>query len=108
MNVQTKASDIYQPLELEDDSIDVCLLATVLHSDNVIEKSIDLFKEVKRVLKINGRLAIIECKKEESFFGPPLEYRVAPGEFEEALLTLGFNKVSYTDLGYNYMLVFDI
>jgi len=107
LNVHAKVSDIYQPLEIEDQSIDVCMLATVLHSKNVIEKSADLFQEIKRVLKPEGRLTIIECKKEESSFGPLLEFRLAPKELEEALGKLGFEKVSYTDLGYNYMLVFD-
>ncbi|MBL4561917.1 MAG: methyltransferase domain-containing protein [Labilibaculum sp.] len=107
LNVHAKVSDIYEPLEMEDQSIDVCMLATVLHSKNVIEKSTGLFQEIKRVLKSEGRLVIIECKKEESSFGPLLEFRLAPEELEEALGKLGFEKISYTDLGYNYMLVFD-
>lgn len=107
-NVQVKVSDIYQPLKIEDKSIDVCMLATVLHSKNVIEKSISLFQEIKRILKPEGRLAIIECKKEEAFFGPPLELRVGPEELEKALYEIGFKKESYTDLGYNYMLVLEL
>lgn len=107
-NIQANVADIYMPLELDSESFDVCLLATVLHADNVIEKSIGLFQEIKRVLKPEGRLTIIECKKEESFFGPPLKYRVSPKELVEALSKIGFKKIDYIDLGYNYMLVFDI
>ncbi len=106
-NIQTMVADVFKPLSVEGSSIDVCMLATVLHAHNVIEKSYVLFDEIRRVLKPGGRLAIIECKKEEMLFGPSIEFRVAPEELEKALFFYGFKKVDYMDLGFNYMILFE-
>jgi hypothetical protein len=53
-------------------------------------------------------LAIIECKKEEMAFGPPLNMRISPKELEEGISVYGFQKTNYLDLGYNYMLLFKV
>jgi len=105
-NVHTMVADIFKPIAIPDKSVDVCMLATVLHSENVLEKTRILFSEIKRVLKPGGRLAIIECKKEKMPFGPPVEFRVAPHELESNLYLYDFRMVNYTDLGYNYMIMF--
>lgn len=106
-NIQTLVADIFKPLVIKKNSVDICMLATVLHAKNVIEKASVLFNEVRRVLKPNGRLVIIECKKEEMLFGPPIEFRVSPKELEKSLFLYGFKKVDYMDLGFNYMILFE-
>lgn len=105
-NIHTITADICNPINIADNSIDVCLLATVMHAEKKTEKCKTLFTEIVRVLKPNGRLAIIECKKEEILFGPPLSIRISPEELENVLKKYGFKKMDYVDLGYYYMILF--
>lgn len=107
-NIQTKVSDINKPLPIEDNCIDVCFIATVLHAFKLDKEGKILFKEIHRVLKPDGRLAIIECKKEDGPFGPPMQMRNSPEELEAMIMPYGFEKLNYVDLGYNYMIQFDI
>ncbi len=107
-NIRTRVSNIDSPLAVAESFIDVGFIATVLHLFNLNEDGRILFKEMRRVLKPEGRLAIIECKKEDSPFGPPIHMRNSPQELEAAITRYGFEKVSYVDLGYNYMIQFSI
>lgn len=107
-NIRTKVSDIDSPLAVADNCIDVCFIATVLHLFNLNEDGKTLFNEIRRILKPDGRLAIIECKKEDMPFGPPIYLRNSPEELEAAITPYGFEKFSYVDLGYNYMIQFNV
>jgi len=107
-NIRPMTADITGPLPLEDHGIDVCLMATVLHIINRPNDRKILFEEIRRVLKPKGRLAIIECKKEDQNFGPPKHIRLSPEQVEEAIIKYGFERRSYADLGYNYIIQFGV
>lgn len=105
-NIRTIVSDINDPLLLESNCIDVCFIATVLHILDLDRDGEKLFKEINRVLKLNGQLSVIECKKENTSFGPPVYMRNSPEELENIITRYGFKKLNYIDLGYNYMVQF--
>lgn len=107
-NMNTMVSDICRQIPVKDRTIDICMLATVLHIESIIEQADTLFSEIKRVLKPGGILAVIECKKEKMFFGPPVELRIAPEKLEKILSDYGFKKMDYVDLGFNYMITFEV
>jgi ubiquinone/menaquinone biosynthesis C-methylase UbiE len=107
-NIKAIVSDITRPLPVEGSIIDVCLLATVLHIPDVAKAANILFNEIHRVLKPDGRAAIIEIKKEEMPFGPPLHVRLSPEEAEGLVDKRMFSKISYSDLGYSYMVQFKV
>ena len=67
-----------------------------------------IFNEIRRVLKPNGRLITIDCKKELSHFGPPAHLRLSEKELIDMAAKYGFKNTNYTDLTYNYMLQFDV
>ncbi len=105
-NIKTLVADITGPLPIEDFSIDVCLLATVLHIPDVNRGRNTLFNEIRRVLKPSGQLAILECKKEVIPFGPPLDMRLSQEELETFVPEHAFVKIDSVDLGYNYLIQF--
>ncbi|MGD8388288.1 MAG: class I SAM-dependent methyltransferase [Desulfobacteraceae bacterium] len=105
-NVQAMAVNILDPLPIENGRIHGCLLSTVLHIFDLSEVRQKLFREIRRVLRPDGCLAIIECKKEAQPFGPPRHMRLSPEEIEDSITPVGFIKKELTDLGYNYMLTF--
>lgn len=104
-NIRAMVANIAGPLPVEDSYVDVCFLATVLHAVNKADYA-KIFAEIRRVLKPGGRVAIIECKKEDMPFGPPTHMRLSPEEIEHFLMSFGFEKVNLIDLGYNYMIQF--
>ena len=105
-NIKAEVCDIAGPLPVKDSSVDICFISTVLHSLNLADVEKALFGEIKRVLKPDGRVAIIECKKEVQPFGPPIGMRISPEELEGTITKYGFERISLGDLGYNYLIQF--
>lgn len=105
-NIRAIVSDITEHLLVEDESVDLCFISTVLHSLDHADLETSLFGEIRRVLSPGGRLAVIECKKEEQPFGPPMSMRLSPEEIESSIMRYGFEKVRLVDLGFNYMIIF--
>ena len=107
-NIETILADMTRPLPIDDDRIDVCLLFTVLHILQLSASERSLFHEIRRVLKPAGRVAVIECKKEEQPFGPPMDRRLSPDEIEQSVHKFGFDQPDFTDLGYTYLIQFPV
>jgi len=95
--------DITEETKLERSSIDLIYLSTVVHGFSR-EQMLGFVKEVKRLLKPEGRLAIVEIKKEETTIGPPLGMRFSPEELKTAI---NLTPTSLMDVGqYFYMQIF--
>lgn len=105
-NIRAIVSDIKEHLPVDDESVDLCFISTVLHSLDLADVEKSLFSEIHRVLKPGGRVAIIECKKEAQPFGPPMSMRLSPEEIDGSMARYGFRKMDLFDLGYNYMILF--
>lgn len=106
-NISGHVCDITNPLPLDNASADVVLLFTVLHIKAVRDRSGAMFSEFHRVLRSGGRLAIIECKKEDADFGPPKAMRLSEQEVEALAAPCGFRKISQHDLGHTHLLCFE-
>jgi ubiquinone/menaquinone biosynthesis C-methylase UbiE len=63
--------------------------------------------EARRVLKPGGRLAVIECKREESSIGPPMHLRLSPEGLEHQLSESGFRRTGLVDLGRLFLIHFE-
>lgn len=102
-NIKPIEGDISKKTQIEASSIDLIYLSTVFHGFS--KDQIDGFqKEAKRLLKPNGKLAIVEIKKEKTPFGPPLEIRFSPDELKKAITLM---PISFVEVGeYFYMQVF--
>ncbi|HEY9205453.1 MAG TPA: methyltransferase domain-containing protein [Candidatus Methanoperedens sp.] len=91
-------------IPLPNDSVDVLFMANVFHE---LEHKKSILKEVKRILSSGGRLVIIDWKKMEMDFGPPLEERLTEAEVISACENNGFEILKKAEAGpYNYLLIF--
>jgi len=105
-NISALESDIISLLPIEDKVIDVCLIAQVLHGFNLSKDTKRLFKEISRVLKPHGRLAILEFTKKDVGFGPPMHIRLSPEEIESTMVQYGYKKISLADYECSYLIQF--
>jgi ubiquinone/menaquinone biosynthesis C-methylase UbiE len=105
-NIETVRADVNKRIPLEDGTIDVCLMATVLH-DLLREGTGEVaLRETARVLKPGARLAIVEFKKVEVGPGPPQQVRLSEEETEAVVTPYGFKKEQVSELGaYHYLFV---
>ena len=107
-NLEAVKASITQTLPFNDNDFHLCMIFTVLHIFNLKNQGEKIYKEIRRVLKPGGRLAVIECKKEDMPFGPPLHMRLSPEEIEGSLKGCGFEISGYADLGHLYLSLFTL
>jgi ubiquinone/menaquinone biosynthesis C-methylase UbiE len=105
-NITALVSDVGRRIPVEDQSIDVCLIATALH--DFVEDRIDrgVLNEIVRVVKPAGILAVMEFKKIDGPPGPPKHIRLSPEDVTDRLGLFGFKKERTADVGpYNYLIL---
>jgi ubiquinone/menaquinone biosynthesis C-methylase UbiE len=106
-NLEVLEADLTRKLPLEDEIVDLCLMANVLHGFFYNEELDQVIPELLRILKTGGRLAIVEFKKIEGTPGPPLSSRITAEDVNSALETRGFQSLEEMEVGpYHYAVVF--
>jgi ubiquinone/menaquinone biosynthesis C-methylase UbiE len=99
-NLDARVSDATNLVSIEDRSIDVCFMATVLHDLVQDGTATAALEEMKRVLKPGGIMAVVEFKKEDRPNGPPRRVRLAVEDLAMLVQRLGFIRFSgVMDLG---------
>ena len=104
-NINAFVSNAGEHIPVADHSIDVCLMATVLHDfvEDQIEK--EVLDEIVRVIKPGGILAIMEFMKIDGPPGPPRHIRLSPEQVDDMLTPFGFMQERIVDVGpYNYLM----
>ncbi|WP_338602157.1 class I SAM-dependent methyltransferase [Sulfolobus tengchongensis] len=74
----SNAITLTNPKEIPDQSVDFILFANSFHD---IEDKEYVVNEVNRILKRDGRVIIIDWKKEDTGFGPPLSIRMSEEDY---------------------------
>ncbi len=90
-------------IPLEDESVNLLISVNTLHEFGNREKMI---KEMRRVVKKGGRLLIVDFKKEETGFGPPVGIRISMTKAVRLFEEKGFALSNVKELPYLYLLVF--
>ena len=106
-NILPMLNDATKEIEVDDYSVDVCLMATVLHDFEEMNKSGIVLDQLKTILKPGGHLAVIEFKKIDGPPGPPKKIRLSENVTEEMVTGYGFKRIKTIDIGdYNYLMLF--
>jgi ubiquinone/menaquinone biosynthesis C-methylase UbiE len=97
--IRAEVADVSGRLPLPDGSVDVALMATVLHDLVKIGVGEGALREAARLLRPGGRLVVIEFEKVESSPGPPAVIRLSAEEVEALIVPFGFCREGLTKVG---------
>ncbi len=89
-------------IPLESESVDLLISANTLHEFSDKEKMI---REIRRVLRHDGKAVIVDFKKEDTSFGPPVAIRLSKGEAKRLFEKNNFTVLKSKDLTYHYLIV---
>lgn len=107
-NIQTAVADISRKIPVDTGTVDVCLMATVVHDLIKANSFSGTMTGVNRVLNSRGRLVVVEFKKTVGPPGPPIHIRLSPEELFRVMQPFGFTKPQVIDVGkHHYLAQFD-
>ncbi|MCJ8502419.1 class I SAM-dependent methyltransferase [Desulfatitalea alkaliphila] len=87
--IETHALDVTQALPLAGGSVDLCLMATILHDLAADGVDAAALAEVARVLKPDGRVAVVEFIPQEGPPGPPKAVRLSLADVTRRMMARG-------------------
>ena len=104
MNIASRKAEYEKPPVTEQEA-DIVFMVDVYHH---IENRKDYFSMVKKGLKPNGEMVIVDFKKGDFEHGPPNEMKIEPQTVINEMKLAGFNLVAQdtTTLKYQYLLKF--
>lgn len=104
-NIEAMVADLTVKIPLNDDSVDLCIMANVLHGFVENGEVEEVMNEISRVVKTDGVFTIVEFKKTKDRPGPPFDVKLAPQDVEDILKQYNFDPVLTSEVGkYHYLL----
>jgi ubiquinone/menaquinone biosynthesis C-methylase UbiE len=92
-------------LPLPEYCCDLGLMVTVFHE---LDQQETILQEIRRILKADGRLIIIDFHKRRTPFGPPVHHRIAKEEIIKLCQQKDFTPIDDFSLGENfYCIIFE-
>ncbi len=79
--------------DVKDDSVDVILLVNVFHGFKASRRLDDAVIELKRIIKSEGKIAIMDYKAWDVPKGPPTQVRSSPSDLEKLFNKHGLKKI---------------
>ncbi len=106
-NVKTIWTDLElygAAVDIGDGTVDVGILANTIFQSTEKEA---MMKEVVRMIKIGGKLLVIDWKKVDTIMGPPTETRVSSDEIKKIGLGVGLQMLDQFEAGeYHWGILF--
>lgn len=100
-NIEPRLSRINE-VPLGNEAVDLLISINTLHEFDDKERMIE---EMQRVLKPGGKALIVDFKKEDTGFGPPVAIRVSKKQAVRLFERKGFSVLRTRNLPYHYLLV---
>jgi ubiquinone/menaquinone biosynthesis C-methylase UbiE len=96
-NLEPILADVTDSIPLDDDSVDAVLMSNVLHGfgDEELET---VLKNINRVIKKDGKFAIVEFRKVHGERGPPFDVRLHPSDVSKILSKHGYEVVKSQEI----------
>lgn len=89
--------------EIEDSSVDVILMVNVFHGFKSSQNEVVVVEELKRLIKGDGKIAIVDFNPIEIPHGPPMDIKSSPERLEELFVKHGLKRIYLNDeLGADY------
>ena len=101
-NIEPKLSK-ENKIPLENETVELLISANTLHE---FADTQEMINEIRRVLKPNGTALIVDFKKEETDFGPPVAIRISKKQAVSLFERKGFKTLKSTSFQFHYALVF--
>jgi ubiquinone/menaquinone biosynthesis C-methylase UbiE len=102
-NVEARVGDDADP-RLSANSLDAALIVDAYHE---VQRPVTLLSNIRTALKPNGRLGIVNFRKDGVGPGPPLDQRVDPDDVRRDAEAAGLRLVAHeTFLPFQYLLIF--
>ena len=79
--------------QIDDDAVDMIFMLNVVHGFKASGNMDDVIEKLLRILKSDGKIAIVEFRPIDWTFGPPTEIKYAPDELEAIFNNHGFKKI---------------
>ena len=106
-NIDAIVADITDKTLLPTHSIDICLIANVLHGFVENQETDGVMKEITRALKFGATLAIVEFKKLPDIPGPPLAIKLSPKQTAAVITPYRYREKQVVEVGpYHYASLF--
>lgn len=97
-NISTLLTD-GKILSLDNDTADIVLAADVFHE---LVDDMRVFSRIRSILKNGGRFIVVDWKKKDTGFGPPVRHRKTAQEVKSILQAEGFSISREADLYPNH------
>ncbi len=109
-NLPAESKGVVLPVKMEESSVPLpdgtADLVYMINLHHELEEPLRILKESHRLLKEDGKLMIIDWKKEQTPEGPPLEIRVTDEMIEDQMLACGFASITkHAVLPYHHFLI---
>jgi ubiquinone/menaquinone biosynthesis C-methylase UbiE len=106
--IEAFVADVTKEIPIEADTVDVCLMANVFHGLAAGGTVRGELREIRRVLRRKGALAILDFRKDvDRPPGPPIDRRIDPAELEGLVSQYGFRQRLSEGVGnYHYLSIF--
>ncbi|MBI3626982.1 methyltransferase domain-containing protein [Candidatus Uhrbacteria bacterium] len=106
-NIQYVWADVEMPgsTKIPDNSTDIAIIKNVLFQS---QKHAAIIGEAARMLRVGGRLLVVDWKSPGSPFGPPLNIRVRKEDVRKIASGLGLRELAEFEAGrFHYGLIFE-
>ena len=100
-NIKTRLS-VNNNIPLNDNMFDLVLTVNTMHEFSDLDKTA---KEIKRILKHDGKLCIVDFKKKREGFGPPQNIRISSRKAKTLFLNHNFEVIKLKFLRFDYFLL---